>query len=266
MPPPRRRRLGTISTSTPDVGSNVPPTQGHEDELVTEPIWYLGGPVDASLLTRYDEHAARHIWDGESRDPQRFYDHGRKIKDLAHSDEPWFQEVLAASGMRDLCVLGYDTIHNGMLAAFAERWHPETSSFHPPHGEITITLDDVACLLHLPIRGTLLCHSWLTKAEAQDMLIAELGADPDDALEEVERTRGAHVRFRFLQRQYDAELTAELQAEGDELEQATHTERALRCYFLYLIGTQLFVDTSSTYTYIVYLTYLSDITCIHEYN
>ncbi|XP_058753780.1 protein MAIN-LIKE 1-like [Vicia villosa] len=190
-----------------------------------QPIWYPGGPVDASLLTGYDEHAARRIWDGENRDPQRFYNYGQMIKDPAQPDEPWFQEVLAASGMRDLCMLDYDTIHNGMLAAFAERWHRETSSFHLPHGEITITLDDVACLLHLPIKDTLLCHSRLTKAEAQEMLIAELGADPDDALEEVERTRGAH-----------------------KLEQATHKERVLRSYFLYLIGTQLFMDTSSTCT------------------
>ncbi|XP_058748419.1 uncharacterized protein LOC131621398 [Vicia villosa] len=87
----------------------------------------------------------------------------------------------------------------------------------------------------------------MTKAEAQEMLITELGADPDDALEELERTRGAH-------------------AEGDELKQTTHRERALRCYFLYLIGTQLFVDMSSSYTDIVYLTYLSDIARIHEYN
>ncbi|XP_058725576.1 uncharacterized protein LOC131596857 [Vicia villosa] len=106
----------------------------------------------------------------------------------------------------------------------------------------------------------------MTKAEAQEMLIAELWADPDDALEEVERTQGAHVRFSFLQRQYDLELTAAHQAEGDDLEQAKHRERALRCYFLCLIGTQLFVDTSSMYTDVVYLTYLSDIASIHEYN
>ncbi|XP_058725574.1 uncharacterized protein LOC131596855 [Vicia villosa] len=106
----------------------------------------------------------------------------------------------------------------------------------------------------------------MTKAEAQKMLIVELGADPDDALEEVERTQGGHVRFSFLQTQYDLELTAAHQAEGDDLEQAKHRERALRCYFLCLIGTQLFMDTSSTYTDVVYLTYLSDIASIHEYN
>jgi len=34
-----------------------------------------------------------------------------------------------------------------------ERWHKETSSFHLPVRELTITLDDVASLLHPPIIG-----------------------------------------------------------------------------------------------------------------
>ena len=31
----------------------------------------------------------------------------------------------------------------------------ETNSFHMPFGEMTITLDDVSSLLHIPIRGKL---------------------------------------------------------------------------------------------------------------
>jgi len=37
------------------------------------------------------------------------------------------------------------------MSAFVERWHKETGSFHLSVGEVTITLDDVASLLHLPI-------------------------------------------------------------------------------------------------------------------
>jgi len=40
--------------------------------------------------------------------------------------------------------------------AFAKRWHTETSSFHLPFGEMIVILDDVSCLLHLPINGMLL--------------------------------------------------------------------------------------------------------------
>ncbi|XP_058783666.1 uncharacterized protein LOC131658384 [Vicia villosa] len=99
-----------------------------------------------------------------------------------------------------------------------------------------------------------------------EMLIEELGNDPADALEEVERTRGAHVRFRTLQQIYDMKLLAAHQAASDEAEVDIHRERVLRCYLLYFVGTQLFVDTSSTYTNVVYLTYLSGITRVHEYN
>ncbi|XP_058734661.1 protein MAIN-LIKE 1-like [Vicia villosa] len=150
--------------------------------------------------------------------------------------------------------------------AFVERWHLQTSSFHLPHGEIIITLDDIACLLHLPIRGALLSHGRLTKEEVMEMLMEELGVDSDDALEKVEGIRGAHMRFLTLRQIYDAELLMTHQATGDEEEANIHRERVLRCYFPYLIGIQLFVDTSLTYTDIVYLTYLSDITRVREYN
>jgi len=43
--------------------------------------------------------------------------------------------------------------HKGLISAFVERWHRETNSFHLPVGEMTITLDDVSSLLHLPILG-----------------------------------------------------------------------------------------------------------------
>ncbi|XP_058761986.1 protein MAIN-LIKE 2-like [Vicia villosa] len=98
-----------------------------------------------------------------------------------------------------------------------------------------------------------------------EMLMEELRVDLDDALEEVERTRGAHVKFQTLQRIYHTELTATHQAAGDEADADIHRERVLRCYFLYLIGTQLFMSTSSTFTDVVYLTYLSDIVRVREY-
>ena len=151
-------------------------------------------------------------------------------------EEAWFQDSLTASGLKDLCEIGYSLVHNGMLMGFAERWHRETSSFHLPHGELTITLDDVSCLLHIPIRGTLLRHGRMTKEEARESLVEELGADPLDALEEVDKTRGAHVRFSFLKRRFDDELAEARQAEGDPAEIEIHRQRVLRCYFLYLIG------------------------------
>jgi Plant mobile domain len=40
-----------------------------------------------------------------------------------------------------------------LLSALVDRWRPETHTFHLPCGEMAPTLQDVACLLGLPLRG-----------------------------------------------------------------------------------------------------------------
>ena len=40
-----------------------------------------------------------------------------------------------------------------LLTAFVDRWRPETHSFHLPCGEVSITLQDVAMILGLPLEG-----------------------------------------------------------------------------------------------------------------
>src|SRR4051812_19939986 len=79
--------------------------------------------------------------------------HSRKVFSLFKSTAEWFNDAVRASGLSGLCMTGYTTNNHGMQGAFVERWHKETSSFHLPVGEMTITLHGVQCLLHLPIRG-----------------------------------------------------------------------------------------------------------------
>ncbi|QHO06409.1 uncharacterized protein DS421_14g454410 [Arachis hypogaea] len=43
--------------------------------------------------------------------------------------------------------------HSALLIALVERWRPETHTFHLPVGEVTVTLEDVTCILGLPING-----------------------------------------------------------------------------------------------------------------
>jgi len=88
--------------------------------------------------------------------------HGRKFKFSALSlslpvdDNHWFWEPVDRSDLRPLLLTGYESISHGLVCAMAERWHKETNSFHLPVVEMTITLDDVACLLHIPIVGQLI--------------------------------------------------------------------------------------------------------------
>lgn len=87
-------------------------------------------------------------------------------------------------------MIGYITVIHEMLNAFMERWHSETSSFHLPLSEMSITLDDISCLLHLPIRGIILYHVRITKDEALVMMVDYLGADLGEMNEDLDMTKG----------------------------------------------------------------------------
>ena len=62
---------------------------------------------------------------------------------------------LIAMGLYQIAQLNCSNIDPSFISALVERWRPETNSFHMPWGEITITLEDIACLWGLPITGKL---------------------------------------------------------------------------------------------------------------
>lgn len=82
----------------------------------------------------------------------------------------------------------YVTVNHGILSAFVDRWHTETSSFHLPHGEISITLYDASCLLHLPIMGEFLDNNNINRDGVLEMMVDYLGVDLENFMKELEAT------------------------------------------------------------------------------
>ncbi|CAK8568771.1 unnamed protein product [Lathyrus sativus] len=70
-----------VDLVSPLEGDDPPPEDAGDDDD-DEPDGFLGGPSDMSLLTGYANHTARHVWDGKTRQPQKFYNHGWKILSL----------------------------------------------------------------------------------------------------------------------------------------------------------------------------------------
>ncbi|MCH94332.1 putative IMP dehydrogenase/GMP reductase, partial [Trifolium medium] len=117
-------------------------------------------------------------------------------------DVEWFWDVIVASGLEPLTRTNYSILDHGVLTAFAERWHPETCTFHLPVGEVGITLDDVQCLLHISIEGMFLNHRKMKRQEGADIVSSFLGLKKEDVLALFAETNGPHLKHAFLQSVY----------------------------------------------------------------
>jgi len=70
-----------------------------------------------------------------------------------NENQNWFWGLFRESGLHDLVYLGYATVPHALLMTLCERWHLKTSTFHMPLGEMTVTLDDLACLSIFRLKG-----------------------------------------------------------------------------------------------------------------
>ncbi|XP_059066342.1 protein MAINTENANCE OF MERISTEMS-like [Cryptomeria japonica] len=62
---------------------------------------------------------------------------------------------IEACGLRHLLYMLEVKTNRGLLTAFTERWYTDHNSFHLSNGEISVTLEDVYMILHIPITGEL---------------------------------------------------------------------------------------------------------------
>ena len=61
--------------------------------------------------------------------------------------------IVRLLGLERLHMVPSIKLDHALITTFVEQWHPETYSFHLPHGEITITLQDVEVIMGMPIEG-----------------------------------------------------------------------------------------------------------------
>ncbi|KAJ1407063.1 Aminotransferase-like, plant mobile domain [Sesbania bispinosa] len=169
-------------------------------EEVPQQVVYEGGPRDTFLLRSYESHVARHLWSGEDRGTLKVITHGRKLR---RPENDYVRDIVDDSGLGPLVEGTHSLVDRSLLSAFVERWHKDTSSFHLPVGEMTITLDDVNNLLHIPVHGRFFFLPSLGKDEAKELLVTLLGVSYSDTHEEIEYTRGPSVKLSWLRSVYE---------------------------------------------------------------
>jgi len=181
----------------------------------------------------------------------------------------WWQDRLQGTSLGWLQDTSYNLIDHGLICAFVERWHEETCSFHLPFGEMTVTLDDVACLLHLPIDGMLISHGSISRDEEVEWMVTYLGSDLGDALKVVEKTKGAHCRFGYMESIFKERLKEQrdLVTEYGVTEEVRRLrDQCVRIYFLYLVRITIFTDKSQWVVDVVYMRYFRDLDLIVGYS
>ena len=62
-------------------------------------------------------------------------------------------DIVKRVGLEGLYRTSSREIDHNLITTFVERWRPETHTFHLPHGETMITLQDMEVLLGIPIDG-----------------------------------------------------------------------------------------------------------------
>ena len=127
-------------------------------------------------------------------------------------------------------------IDHNLITAFVERWRPETQTFHLPHGETTITLQDVEVLLGIPIDGeAIIGPTDLEQAhECQNML---------EIVTDGVVLQGQRIQIKRLLQKVDEGLP-------DGATKVVMHQYA-RCYILALLGDTIVTDKSGDKVYTV---------------
>ncbi|GAU12213.1 hypothetical protein TSUD_01800 [Trifolium subterraneum] len=225
----------------PTVEEPQPQPNNEDEEPNVQEESYPEGPSDLSLLKNYHKHRANPIWDAQHDDP----------------------------GLEPLVWTNFNVLDYGVLWAFAERWHPETSTFHLPIGEMGITLDDVQCLLHISIQGKFLNHVKISRPDGAQMLSSYLGIDEGDALDMFATLKGPYLTHSYVQGIFMDYLDAAETAFANNApmhEVRMYRERCVRAFLLFVVGCTIFSNKTSYYLDVVYIQYFADLSSVHEWN
>ncbi|XP_025616552.1 protein MAIN-LIKE 1-like [Arachis hypogaea] len=137
-----------------------------------------------------------------------------------------------------------------LVSAFVERWRPETHTFHMPFGECTITLQDVAYQLGLPVDGHYVSgcltdfHLYIEGGRPAWQWFHELlGVLPPE-----NQVQKFAVNCTWFQ-----ETFGECPDGADE----ETVKRFARAYIMMLLGTQLFADKFGNCIHIRWLPYVA---------
>jgi len=137
---------------------------------------------------------------------------------------------------------------------------------------MTITLDGVACLLHLPIEGIMLSHpKKVSQAYGVELMVTHLGVTQAEATKNCKGKFGAYISYKALRKYYEDYLDAAnrlLDAKTPQKVQELGRVKTacVKSYVQYLVGCLLFGDKSNKHIELIYLTTMDDYVRMRNYS
>ena len=121
------------------------------------------------------------------------------------------------------------------ITALVDRWRPETHTFHLRTGEMTVTLQDTAMILGLPIDGRPLCFSTSSDGWRANME-GLIGRSPEPHPEPKKNIMPSGASFHWVR----ATFGRPPPADADDIV----VQMYARAYVWYVISRALFADGS----------------------
>ena len=95
-------------------------------------------------------------------------------------------------------------VDHALITALVKQWHPETHTFHLPHGEMGITLQDIEVMLGIPVDG--LPVTGRTDLKWNEVCRDLLGPEPPPVISNSNKSTltGARIKYKWFDAQFAA--------------------------------------------------------------
>ncbi|XP_050277135.1 serine/threonine-protein phosphatase 7 long form homolog [Quercus robur] len=221
-----------------------------------------------TLLTRQDEHRSSLLWDAHLEGEEvpgvltcRHQDKGL-LEGGVDGLDPRILAYITDAGLDGLLRVPHMDIDHALITALVERWRPETHSFHLPHGEMTITLQDMEVIMGVPVDGLPLVETIPSTGSWRDVCRRLLGYQPPERqLGKDKNTgvlEGVSIKAKWLEDQFRNPLPVDAPE--------ALVQKYARFYILELLGGTLFMDKSGERISIRYLQYFDPISNGKKYS
>ncbi|KAF1898326.1 hypothetical protein Lal_00033093 [Lupinus albus] len=116
-------------------------------------VWPTQTSIHMAAWQAAKVHLAQAIFYGSNvlHEPSKDVIRMRHVNNF--DEEPLLNDILQLTGFSKLSSLRSFNIDPCLITALVERWRPETHTFHLPHGECTITLEDVSLQIGVNVNG-----------------------------------------------------------------------------------------------------------------